>query len=666
MTFDPMTGEPIQDSDNEEMAFDPMTGEPVNRPAGPEPAPTSIPVQEPVSGFDPMTGQPLNQGPTPALTSIPVQEPVSGFDPMTGQPLNQGPTPAPTSIPVQEPVSGFDPMTGQPLNQGPTPAPTSIPIQEPVSGFDPMTGQPLNQPQPAQPTGGFDPMTGKPLNQPSEPQPTSVQPTGGFDPMTGKPLNQPQPAQPTGGFDPMTGRPIQDALNGKKKKERKIKMPVIIGGVAAILVVILVVAAISSGLFMGKAGKVMMAAANTFKDRPHFVEAFENTFSVLAQEKYTIALSGDLSDVKFDGELRNGGREKQLSFQMSQDGSKLEMIAGIDTKCVKLQMPQLSSYLFVYDYNKDITGYLADEVDEETIEQINTTLKSLTEQKTDIKKFYADVFKVYTDELKSISFVNADKEEFTIDDKDVDCKGYTAVLTDRNMIHVVDQIETLVGDKYASLFQTMLVADMDIYSPSADWKETVADAFDELREELEDMEDIELSFYLYKNKLAGIVLRTPEEDAEAELCFEGGDYRMQNMTLKVDDERYRLTGSDDGSKEVFKLEERSGSYKQQLASLEYNYDNGKFEVIIDDASVKGKVTSSGSEVNFKISEIGSYYYSIAPELDITVKKGAKIEKLDGKEFDLGKADEDDYMDLAEDIQDKIYDKDLDWLMYYLY
>ena len=549
----------------------------------------------------------------------------------------------------------FDPMTGKPIESN----------DNGDMEFDPMTGELIKkQSEPTPETGGFDPMTGQPIGQPQQSAP--VQETGGFDPMTGKPLGQPQqsaPVQPTGGFDPMTGQPVQGASNNSKgKKNIKIKMPVIIGGVAAVLAVVLVIAAVSSGLFLGKAGKVMMATANTFKDRPHFVEVFDSTYSIIGQNKYTIALSGDMDDVKLDGEFRNGGKEKQLSVQLKQSGSKIDIMAGIDSKNAKFQVPQLSNYVFVYDYNKISTGYISDEVDEDTLTQINTMLESLVDQ-TDVKKFYSDVFKIFTSELKSVSFVNAEKEEFTIDDKDVDCKGYTAVITSSNMIHIVDKMEKLINDEYASLIQTTLVSEMAIGSLE-DWEEVSAEAFDEIREGLEDMEDIELSFYLYKNKLAALVLRIPEADAEAELRFEGGDYRMQNMTLKVDDERYRLSGSDDGSKEQFSLEVRSGSYKQQIANLEYNYDSGKFSVsLADEVTVKGKMTGSRSEINLKISEIDMYYYSMSPDLDITVKKGAKMEKFDGKEFDLGKADEDDYMELIEDIEDKIYDKDLDWITY---
>ena len=47
MQFDPMTGEPIEEQQNEEnVQFDPMTGEPISQTAQEE---------QPTGGFDPMT-----------------------------------------------------------------------------------------------------------------------------------------------------------------------------------------------------------------------------------------------------------------------------------------------------------------------------------------------------------------------------------------------------------------------------------------------------------------------------------------------------------------------------------------------------------------------------------------------------------------------------------
>jgi len=582
------------------------------------------------------------------------------FDPITGEPIEDS----------DGESMAFDPMTGEPIKPQPSPEPEIKP-QEETGGFDPMTGQPIGrqqpQPEPIQETGGFDPMTGEPIRkQPSPESEIKPQETGGFDPMTGQPIGQqPQqtPIQEAGGFDPMTGQPINTTNgnnNGSKKK--KSAMPFLIGGVAVIAVVLFVIVGILSGLFLGKSGKVMLAAANTLKDRPRFVETFEKTFGILSQSKYTIAFSGDADDIKVDGELRTGGKEKQLSLQFKDGSTKFDLTAGIDAKNVSVQMPQLSSYVFVYDYNKAVTGYLEDAFDEDEIEMLNSALKSIVED-TDVKKLSSKLFKICKDELKSIKFVNADEKEFTIDEKDVVCKGYTAVVTSSNMIHIADEMEDLITDEYVSLLSPFMSETMSM-GGSVDTEGLIADAFDELRDDLDDMEDIEISFYVYKNKLAGIILEIPDEDAKAELCFQGGDYRMQNMLLKAGDERIRLEGSSDKSKEEFTLRTGSGSNKYTFASLEYTYESGKFTIEFDDGNTKirGKLTGSHSEVNLAVNDISEYYYAVSPNLNITFKKGAKMEKLDGKEFDLNKADEDACMDLVEDITDKIYDKGYDYLL----
>lgn len=466
--------------------------------------------------------------------------------------------------------------------------------------------------------------------------------------MTGKPIGQ-SSAQESGGFDPMTGAPIGQAPQNKGKK--KSKLPVIIGGAAAIvLIAVIVVVALTSGLLLGKSGKVMLAAANTVKDTPHFVEALK-PLSILNGDKYTVAFSCDVSNVAMSGELRNSGNEKQVTMKLSSNGEKLDLLAGVDSKTAKLQIPALSNYVFVYNYKGKNTGYLLDEVDDEDLEIINTMLETIAE-KTDTKDIYPELFKIFKDELKSIKFVNAEKEEYTVNDKDVNCKGYTAVITSSNMIHIVDKIEKLINDKYADFLE------LDEFDLN-DFEKT----FDDMRDDLEDIDDIELTFYIYKNKLAAIVIENPDVNAKIELCFEGGDYRMQNMLLKMDTYRLWITGSDNGTKENFTFETRiNGGNKREIGSLEYNYENGRFSVNLSGMTAEGKLTSSKSELNLKISDFKESYYSVSPDLDITIKKGAKTEKYSGKEFDLGNADKDEYMDLAEDIQDKIYDGDFNSMM----
>ena len=52
------------------------------------------------------------------------------------------------------------------------------------------------------------------------------------------------------------------------------------------------------------------------------------------------------------------------------------------------------------------------------------------------------------------------------------------------------------------------------------------------------------------------------------------------------------------------------------------------------------------------------------ELEITLSNSAKMGKFKGKEFDLGNASEEDIEDFVEDLEDAMYDNDLEDLMEY--
>ncbi|MBQ6787669.1 MAG: hypothetical protein IJO85_08105 [Lachnospiraceae bacterium] len=540
----------------------------------------------------------------------------------------------------------FDPMTGEPIEEK----------QENGLQFDPMTGEPIGQPMTVeQPMGGFDPMTGEPIGQPTAVE----QPMGGFDPMTGEPIGQPTAAeQPMGGFDPMTGEPIgQEAAQvnvstNKAMIGKNNKLPIIIGAIAGVAVVIVFVFVILfSGVFAGKAGKVTTAINNTFKKKPHFVETLE-PLNVIGKDKYTIAISGEIDDIQMNGEVRISNKEKQVSATLDyEDYPKVEALASLDANTLKVEIPAISKNVFVYNYKKNNTGYLTEMLSDDEINAINAVLESTAGGNEIPEEIYNDLQEVISKEFKALKFTNAEKEEYTVDDKDVTCKGYMVAITADNVINVIDGIEEVVNNNLESLIDSEMI---DV--------EELATEFEDIRGEAEYMEDIEVTFYIYKNMLAAVKVYSEDMDDEVELCFEGGDYRAQNMTLKMDSYRIQLKGEDSGSKEEFTLKARYGSESEEIGSLEYNYENGKFSFDIDGENVSGRLTKEGSSVILKINEINTYYESLSPDIEIAFTEGAKMQKFSGKEFDFGNADEDDFMDLAEDIQDEMQDSDL----YYLF
>ena len=66
-----------------------------------------------------------------------------------------------------------------------------------------------------------------------------------------------------------------------------------------------------------------------------------------------------------------------------------------------------------------------------------------------------------------------------------------------------------------------------------------------------------------------------------------------------------------------------------------------------DANLKG----NKNKLTFVLDSIEVSGYSIDCSGEIVLKKGAKIQKISGEEFDLGNADEDEFKDLMQDLND---------------
>ena len=537
------------------------------------------------------------------------------FDPMTGEPIEEQ---------QNEENMQFDPMTGEPIGQ-------AAKEEQPAGGFDPMTGEPIGQAaQEEQPTGGFDPMTGEPIGQAAQEE----QPTGGFDPMTGEPIGQ--TTQQAGSFDPMTGAPVT--------QKPKSKVPVVVGAVAGVvvLVVLLVFGGIKSGLFLGKSGKVLLAANNTLKKMPHFVETLEPMLG-LVEDEFTVEFSAKAEGVKIGGSFINASKQKQVTAKLEYGGESIEGLAGVDSNSLKFQVPDLSKKLFVYNYKKENSGYIVDLIGDEYIDTLNSSLEQLVSSSKDTDKAQKDVTNVVMKELKSLKFQSAAKEEFTVNDKDVMCKGYTTTITGANIWNIIDGSYQAMLDNYQSVGEAVDV--LDSYGE-------IESELSYLEDELDNMEDIVVTFYIYKNQLAAIVVEDEDFEDDLQLCFEGGDYRLQNITFKSGSYRISMKGSDDGTKEKFKLKEKYGTDAYDIGSFEYNYESGKYKIEVDGEVLSGKLYKEGRTLNLSID--GQYDI---PDMDFAVTRGAKLQKFSGDEFDIGNADADDLYDLVDDITDELSDFD---------
>lgn len=140
---------------------------------------------------------------------------------------------------------------------------------------------------------------------------------------------------------------------------------------------------------------------------------------------------------------------------------------------------------------------------------------------------------------------------------------------------------------------------------------------------------------------------------------------MQNIMFKSDDYRYQISGKDTGTKETFTFKERYGTNPwDTLTTMDYNYDSGKFDIDseVSNIGIEGKLIKSKSGLTIKIDKISEYGIAVSPNVEISITKGAQIEKYGDREFDIGNADEDDIEDVMADITDNLIEIGLYYLL----
>lgn len=495
----------------------------------------------------------------------------------------------------------FDPMTGEPINPVPTPTP-----EQPQMKFDPMTGKPIN-PAPAQEPVqqmNFDPMTGQPIN----PTPVQPQPQMAFDPMTGMPLQQPP----------------------KKKK----KTGLIVGIVAGVVVVAgagTVFAGVQSGFFLSKSNKVLRATANTFSESSHVMEALSG-LSVMSSKAYTVDIKGEAEGYSVQATYAEKDDEKQISGSVEgPELSDVEFLAGIDKDEIKLSAPLLGDKIYTYNYNEKKNGYLVDSMGADNVETLDKLCKQMFSDEEQ-KKNALEFSKKYSEMYKKLEFESADKESFEVDGKDRKCAGYKTTITSDYMIECVDIFEDYMDAQMGDLLdQAVTGSDYDDYKES----------FDQLRDAFKEMPDLDITFYIYKNKLACIKAVEPsKEDQDIQILFKGGDRRTQNMELiSCGESVMKISGSQKGNEEVFGVSVEG----EKVGELTYDFKSGEYTLDIEDegsfsGTLKGKrdgltLTMEGAGVN----------------VSLDVKKGADLQKFSGEKFDIGNASEEELQALVQEI-----------------
>ncbi len=497
--------------------------------------------------------------------------------------------------------------------------------------FDPMTGQPIIKNEAASSEINFDPMTGQPIIK-TETAPSEMN----FDPMTGLPIIKTETAPSKMSFDPMTGQPIERGISanpGMPIKQGKGKaMGILIALGVIVVIASLALIGIRSGVFLKPSKKVLLAAVNTLQDQPRFIKDLSSAKvnDLLNSGKYTIEVSSQFEDFDVDILYLAEPSKMQLTGNVESRLIDIDFIAEMTSDQIRFKIPVKDRRMFTYNYREEKDGAIVDMVGDSMLTEIDNALIHLNSgnQNKDLSK---DMIKVLQKEYDTLKFKSLDKKDFTIDEKKRSCKGYSATISPDHLENIIDGIEEIWEDAFDETFRAAELR------PDQ--------AFDELRYGLRYMDDIRLECYLYRNKLAAIILESDDDDVQIQLLFEGGDTRMQNMRCIVseydDVAELQLKGRIQDSEERYSLKAKNKYDSYDLAELRYDYKSGAYRIQAgegdyDEIMLKGTIKSDRNGLTLTLDQIDVYGI---PEItgSLSVKKGSSIQEISGDEYDIGEA-----------------------------
>ena len=497
-------------------------------------------------------------------------------------------------------------------------------------------------------------------------------------PETGGPVPAtPQPGQGAPHYAP--GVPQPGATPGTVKEGKKFGKA-IIGVIAAVVVV--VIAAFAALRLMEKDPKDVVIAAfeNVHpKDQVYPTEELFGTSEMMKSLQTTSSEGGmtlklsDSSDpfitqfagsgLKMSGQNNLETKESAINVGLLvNDMEYLNLDAYYGGEKVIMAVPEISSKAFTLDLSKDLAQQFKDSpvfgelvkqqgIDVDGLALYIEELKAQTENKEDqpfnldeLLNRYKEGCKAQDNFKAALTVTKGEKQKFTMDGKEVNCKGYNTVISKDSMVDFLEdssefflQDETLREDFLNQLETTVRLSELmgqsmgEPLSAKELRDQTFAEAEKSAKEMIKyldrTLDDVDMVVYVdKKGRLAALDgttmlhLEDTDVDVKFHLELKGGSYLTQNMSGTVEME---------GDGDVVTLEvQRSGKYdkKNLTDELSLSMDTGD-DTFGFSYTAAYTVDDGAYDVSAKLSSNGSRILGLSAE-------GAVDEMEKGKSFHM--------------------------------
>ncbi len=232
---------------------------------------------------------------------------------------------------------------------------------------------------------------------------------------------------------------------------------------------------------------------------------------------------------------------------------------------------------------------------------------------------------------QSMEFEKAGTREYEVNGQKKECTGYRLTLVSEDMTELLTDLEDLIFAEYPD----------SLYNPYGDY-------FDMLWYLFEDMPDMDLTFYLYKNRVEGILMESAYGE-EVEIICESD--KKGNLEIDIDfmgETMVEMERCITGSAESYGFREYDSD-----SELEFTYDFRSGDMMFDmedfysEYSFQGNLQSDAKNVTFTMDYVD--YDGEETGFKVWVEKGAAMEEVEGEELDVGAMSEEEWYELLDGL-----------------
>ena len=430
---------------------------------------------------------------------------------------------------------------------------------------------------------------------------------------------------------------VAEVIEEQKPKSKKI-LPIIIAVV--LLVVAGAVAAVATGAFQKPSDKVLAAIGNTFKP-DQVTEKFSAINEITADGKYTMDVKtsvpgGLIGNIDADlSYVQDSSTALQsLKGNIKVLGKTFNVHEYLDDKKLTLSMPELLGEKAIsYNYVDKKTGYLVSAVGQKDLDVADAYIQYMHSViGMDQAKLRKDILNVIHKDVSDLNFEKIAAKEFTLGSGKIDCEGYSVVIDSKFADKFFKDIKAVYGDENFKAYLNSVNSMSALTGANAEMTSE-----EDIENAIKEMEPVTVNFYINKKVLAAVEFKGQNEEIFS-VEFAGEQVPWYDTKFVYDGSTSSLNVKIDGSKETFTF----SSDGADLFNITYDVKSGDFSINNDYTEVKGSLKEESGKYIFKVE-----YQGIS--LDIAVKSGGTVEKIDAKSIDIGNANEQEINDLSDHV-----------------